>query len=373
MKTLHLWVVVLLFTSVSLYSETKVACIGNSITYGYGLNSSQAYPLKLQALLGSSYAVSNFGVSARTLLKKGDRPYWNESAYQNALALKPDVTIIMLGTNDSKAVNWKYESDFDKDYLALINSFEKANASTQVWICLLLPSNSVSWDILKTVIDEKVNPHILALAKNNGYGLIDLNAAFVGKDGVLLADGVHPNSAGTTILADYINSIVSHDLPEIFVSTDSLSTPEAFGYQWYFNGIAIAAADGGTERTIKSPVAGQYSVSVKISADAQDRIVSDEVVFETPSIVVTQNTVKSFAYLNTSSSNLVVKSDISMAEIASITICNLAGQVVCSKEVNSFTANDSGFSVSDVSLVNGIYYYKIIGQLQSENGSFVVN
>ena len=94
------------FISQSIFAQKKkVSCVGNSITYGYGLSnpSTQSYPSQMQALLGtSSWIVGNFGVSARTMLKKGDLPYWNEQAFANAKAYLPNLVMIELGTNDAK-------------------------------------------------------------------------------------------------------------------------------------------------------------------------------------------------------------------------------------------------------------------------------
>jgi len=80
----------------------RIACVGDSITYGAGIKGrvTKSYPAQLQELLGATYNVGNFGVSGRTLLKKGDKPYWENKAYKNALDFKPDIVIIKLGTND---------------------------------------------------------------------------------------------------------------------------------------------------------------------------------------------------------------------------------------------------------------------------------
>lgn len=40
-------------------SPLKVACLGDSITAGYGLPASDAYPVKLQTSLGNSFNVQN--------------------------------------------------------------------------------------------------------------------------------------------------------------------------------------------------------------------------------------------------------------------------------------------------------------------------
>ena len=88
----------------------RVACIGNSITDGHGIdmNDVKGYPAQLQKLLGSDYQVKNYGVSGRTLLKKGDQPYWKEQAWRDAQSYKADIVVIKLGTNDSKPENWQH-------------------------------------------------------------------------------------------------------------------------------------------------------------------------------------------------------------------------------------------------------------------------
>ena len=68
--------------------KIKVACIGNSMTYGYGHKEpgSTSYPTQLQQMLGNKYEVRNFGHSGATLLSKGHRPYINLHEYKAALA-----------------------------------------------------------------------------------------------------------------------------------------------------------------------------------------------------------------------------------------------------------------------------------------------
>ena len=84
----------------------KIACIGNSITYGLKIQNRErnAYPAQLQEILGKTYEVRNFGINSRTLLQKGDKPYIAEQLYQKALAFDPDLRFINLGSNDSNLI-----------------------------------------------------------------------------------------------------------------------------------------------------------------------------------------------------------------------------------------------------------------------------
>ena len=91
---------VFIFLFVSAFAQIKVACIGNSITYGATIvgRDSLAYPPQLQKILGKKWLVKNFGVSGATMMKKGDLPYWNQPKFRAAKDFKPDVVIIKLGT-----------------------------------------------------------------------------------------------------------------------------------------------------------------------------------------------------------------------------------------------------------------------------------
>ena len=91
----------------------RVACIGNSVTYGYGHRdpSATSYPTQLGHMLGDGYHVRNFGHSGATLLNHGHRPYTQQQAYRDAIAFAPDKAIIHLGLNDTDPRNWPHYRD----------------------------------------------------------------------------------------------------------------------------------------------------------------------------------------------------------------------------------------------------------------------
>ena len=182
------------------YKEpVRVACIGDSITQGSGTKGNP-YPKQLQELLGDEWKVGNFGVSGRTLLRKGDYPYWNEKAYQNALAFKPDVVIIMLGTNDTKPQNWAHESEFTTDYRDLVKSFLDLESKPRVFICRPCPViGKGNFGIVEENIQKEI-PRIDALAKELNLEVIDMHAALE-KTPQLIPDRVHPNAAGAGEMA----------------------------------------------------------------------------------------------------------------------------------------------------------------------------
>ena len=178
----------------------RVACVGDSITRGAGAGKGKSYPSQLQELLGASWVVGNFGVSGRTLLKKGDFPYWKEKDYQKALGFKPDVVIIMLGTNDTKPQNWKHEAEFVADYTELVKSFQALESKPKVFICRPCPvPEPGNFKINEAGVLEQIK-RLDVLAAQMKLGVIDMHAALADKP-QLLPDRVHPNAKGAEEMA----------------------------------------------------------------------------------------------------------------------------------------------------------------------------
>ena len=86
-KILFLSLFLMVCTILSAQKRVKVACVGNSITYGYTLPNpaTDSYPSQLQQLLGETYEVGNFGKSGATLLNKGHRPYMQQEEFKKAI------------------------------------------------------------------------------------------------------------------------------------------------------------------------------------------------------------------------------------------------------------------------------------------------
>lgn len=188
----------------------RIACIGNSITYGSRVANREKnnYPQQLQNMLGNGYEVMNFGVSGKTLLRKGNAPYWSTNEYKAALASKPNIVFIKLGTNDSKAINRPFYNEFETDYKDLIDSFRLLPSHPR--IVLLLPVPSFAKDsnqIYDPVIKQQIIPMIQQVAYEKGCELVDLYQLFIDKP-ELLPDGIHPSSLGASILARRLFEVV---------------------------------------------------------------------------------------------------------------------------------------------------------------------
>ena len=182
--------------------QTRVACVGDSITHGSGTKAikTDAYPAQLGKRLGDQWAVENFGVGGATLLNHGDKPYQKQKAFQAALESKPDVVVIMLGTNDSKPKNWKFKDEFVADYKDLVEQFEKLASHPQIFICLPPPvPGKGNYGINEAGVEEEM-PLIQQIAQDEHAKVID-NFTPLKDSPQLLPDRVHPNTEGAAILA----------------------------------------------------------------------------------------------------------------------------------------------------------------------------
>ena len=188
----------------------RVACIGNSITFGAGIRnrSRDSYPSVLARMLGDSYWVKNFGVSARTMLNKGDHPYMNEPAYKNALAFNPNIVVIKLGTNDSKSFNWKYKADFMKDAQTMIDAFKGLPSQPKIYLCYPSKAYLTGDGINDDIISKEIIPLIKKLAKKNDLSVIDLHTAMDGMP-ELFPDRIHPNEKGAQVMAKAVYQSIS--------------------------------------------------------------------------------------------------------------------------------------------------------------------
>ena len=188
---------------------TKVACIGDSITWGFTLlrPSKQSYPALLQEKLGPEYEVRNFGYNDASARFDADTPYVKKRVYRKSLDWNPDIVLLMLGTNDTKRRNWDPEI-FRRDYRALVKSYMDLPSSPRVILIapirihmfLGLPPMGLSPETM----EEGVRPAVKETASDLDLPLIDLVDLF--PDSSYCMDGVHPQAAGARKLAEAISS-----------------------------------------------------------------------------------------------------------------------------------------------------------------------
>jgi sialate O-acetylesterase len=203
---------IVFFWAAGSYTSTaqalKVGCIGNSVTYGYGLKDPKAesYPSVLQRLLGKAYEVKNFGYSGATLLRKGHKPYNKTKEFEAAMAYRPDIAIVDLGLNDTDPRNWpEFKDEFEPDYSWLLDTLRKQNPKVKLYVCRLTPIFN-GHPRFKSGTREwywQIQDRLPKIAMANGAELIDLTGSLFNRP-ELFADNLHPDGEGAAILAETV-------------------------------------------------------------------------------------------------------------------------------------------------------------------------
>jgi acetyl esterase/lipase len=186
-------------------ADTRIACVGDSITAGSGLNDPrhESWPAQLAQLLGEQYSVKNYGVSGATLLKSGNKPYWQTNSFSAANAFQPNIVIIALGTNDSKSLNWKsHYKNFAKDASALTTHFKSLPSTPAIYICLPPPVFSKAYGINENNAKE-IRRLLTQLANQQEFTIIDPVSKMRDKP-ELFRDGIHPLKSGAKVIAETV-------------------------------------------------------------------------------------------------------------------------------------------------------------------------
>lgn len=192
-------------------SMIRVACIGDSITWGFTLLNPwrQSYPALLQEKLGEGYEVRNFGYNDASARFDADTPYVKKRVYRESLAWNPDIVLLMLGTNDTKTRNWDPDI-FRRDYRKIVESYRDLPSHPRVILIapirIFLILGKPLLGVHPETMEEGVRPAIREIASETGLQLVDLRDLFI--DNQYCRDGVHPQRTGARMLAEAIYSSI---------------------------------------------------------------------------------------------------------------------------------------------------------------------
>ena len=236
MKLSRIQIIVLLFLSTRISAQIepiRVACIGNSITFGSRIKNPEldSYPSQLGMILGDGFNVINFGISGRTMLKKGDHPYWIEPELQQALDYKPDIIVILLGTNDTKPFNWIYKDEFIPDYISMIDTFLTIESEPVIYACYPPPSFNPASGIRDSIVTTDMIPMIDQIVDSVGVSLIDFHSSLTDKQ-FLFPDDIHPSVEGSwemaKIVADSIAGVTVDTMNDVNTAKGQPVTASGF-------------------------------------------------------------------------------------------------------------------------------------------------
>lgn len=174
--------------------------LGDSLTAGYGLPESEAFPAQLQAWLarrGITASVVDAGVSGDTTAGGLARLDW-------ALADKPDLVILALGANDAlRGIDpAAVRSNLDK----MIEKIKAAGAKVLL-LGMLAPPN---WGATYAHAFDSIFPDLARTERVPLYPFFLKGVAM--RPELNQADGLHPNARGVVVLVDRIGPVVAEVL-----------------------------------------------------------------------------------------------------------------------------------------------------------------
>ncbi len=176
--------------------QVRLACVGDSLT-----GCPDSWPVHLAGALDSRWEIRTFGLGGATVLSFGDTPYATLKLPE-VLAYRPDVVVVLLGTNDSKMRHWYYRKEFERDYRQIIADLQALPSRPRIWICLPPPAFPGQWGIDAGRLREMV-PVIRRVARRQGVPVIDLHAALLGHP-EYFPDQIHPDVRGSMEIARHV-------------------------------------------------------------------------------------------------------------------------------------------------------------------------
>ena len=274
----------------------RVSCIGNSITYGSGLQNpaEDSYPVQLQRLLGPAYEVGQFGKPGATLLRRAFRPYFDQVEFRQAMDFHGDIAVIHLGINDTDPRAWpNYRDEFIPDYCALIDSVRKSNPKCRVIMARLTPLSDRHHRFLSGTRDwhREIQQAIELVAQRKGCELMSFYEPLHHRP-ELFPDGIHPNREGYGLMARLVYSAITGDygglqLPYYYGSGMVLPHHRLFLLEGLANqGDEVTVRINGQRHHAKAGKDGKWAVTIQplptggpytltVSTKGQKRVIED--------------------------------------------------------------------------------------------------
>lgn len=196
--------------------KTKIACVGDSITYGFLLfpRKKHAYPTIVQQQLGAAFCVRNFGVNGATVTQTGNRPYMKQQQYRESISFAPDIVIVMLSTNDTRVMN-RDTARFMRDYEELLASYEKLSAKiivmTSPQIYCARRRHTPYYGMDATML-AKYRSMIQEICERKRITCLDMYTISLAYPQCFAVDGVHPNKLFAAVMgAKVAAKILAHE------------------------------------------------------------------------------------------------------------------------------------------------------------------
>ena len=205
-------------TSAAEPGQIKVACVGDSITYGHGIQNwpKNNYPVLLQELLGDGYHVQSFGVSGRAVQDNSDQPYRALPHYEESIAYDADIIVFMMGSNDTKPENWFGEEAFKTALSDLLDDYTQGEKKPLIYVCTTpacffteTSDGELTSHDLRPAYADTIAELTRQTAEELSCPIIDIHALTEENPQWFAKDGVHPNNDGAAAIAKAVYEAIT--------------------------------------------------------------------------------------------------------------------------------------------------------------------
>ncbi len=251
----HRWIVAwgVLCAAFAQAGTIKVACIGDSITWGTGLEdrATESYPARLQALLGNAYTVRNFGAPGRGAYR--DNAYSATPEHAAALAWQPDIVISNLGINDAEA--YDASPRFAADYCTLLQTYAGLPSKPKLYLWTKLAPLTEKHRLYRSPAPFLMQRDLEIVADRIGAARIDMQYPFETIALQTMPDGIHPNAKGMARIAE--------------ITAKAMTPPAALTLPYYFGHAMVLPAE--TAFTIRGTAKPGVAVTCGALSAVADR------------------------------------------------------------------------------------------------------
>lgn len=201
----------------------RVACVGDSITYGYGIanRAKESYPAQLQRLLGSGYEVRNFGNSGRGIYLhswrgKERRGYRYMPEHKAALEWQPQIVVCNLGINDNGEflkTERRAPGTFRDDYLKLLADYQALPSKPKLYIWGKLAPLAPGQKFYRSPEPFLMQTALAEVAARTGAIAIDMQEPLRPLLLTAFPDKIHPTAQGAKVIAETVAAALKPPAP----------------------------------------------------------------------------------------------------------------------------------------------------------------
>lgn len=272
-------------------STVTIACIGDSITAGVGVDENEraqySYPGRLASALGEGYEVLNYGQSGATMCatsapiypSKNWFTYSGKHSELKERAKDIDIAFIMLGTNDGNSSNEnindlmtnrvdEFKADYESNLTQMVTDLRNGNANVKIYL-MTSPKCFRTGNTWEQTLTNIVRPLQYALAEKLSLEIYDMYTFSANTmTQSCFPDNLHPGKRGYNLMGRELASLVA-GLYNTELMPDDLINAFLLHYEETFDSIPNGTTIGATaEQSDQIITLGDSKLRVRVKENS---------------------------------------------------------------------------------------------------------